>query len=254
MKALVNATYPGTPLSFTEWESTFNEWEFATALSDADAYGVMGREGLSFSTRWGGPSATDTTTNQPHPNYPSFKLWTNYDGAKHGFGTVSVSDQSNANPDLFVSYAALDETGTKMTIMVLNKDPGNTANVTFNLNGFSASTYTTYTVGSTNPGSIVASASGAWSATQTFAPYTITLLVVSGRENNTPVSEWYLNPDDLMVPASGNGDPKSDDYERHGECDAFLGSLRRIRRRNGLYWHADTDQCTITSSSPPPLL
>jgi hypothetical protein len=105
---MVNAIYPGTPLSFSEWESFFNEWEFATALSDADAFGVMGREGLSFSTRWGGPSATDDTTNQPHPNYQSFKLYTNYDGAKHGFGTLSVSDQSSANPDLFTSYAALD--------------------------------------------------------------------------------------------------------------------------------------------------
>jgi hypothetical protein len=205
MKALVNAIYPGTPVSFTEWESFFNEWEFATALSDADAYGVMGREGLSFSTRWGGPSATDSTTNQPHPNYQSFKLNTNYDGAKHGFGTLSVSDQSSANPDLFVSYAALDAAGTTMTIMVLNKDPNNAANVTFNLNGFSASTYTAYTVGSTNPGAIVAWASTGWSATQSFAPYTITLLVVSGSQPSKPASEWTLNPDDLMVPASGKG-------------------------------------------------
>ena len=205
LKALVNAIYPGTPLSFSEWESFFNEWEFATALSDADAYGVMGREGLSFSSRWGGPSATDSTTNQPHPNYQSFKLYTNYDGAKHGFGTLSVSDQTTANPDLFVSYAALDVTGTTMTIMVLNKDPGNTANVTFNLDGFSASTYTAYTVGSTNPGAITTTASTGWSATQSFAPYTITLLVVSGSQSSKPASEWYLNPDDLMIPASGTG-------------------------------------------------
>ena len=205
LKALVNSIYPGTPLSFTEWESFFNEWEFATALSDADAYGVMGREGLSFSTRWGGPSATDSTTNQPHPNYQSFKLYTNYDGAKHGFGTVSVSDQSSANPDLFVSYAALDSTGTTMTIMVLNKDPGNTANVSFNLNGFSASTYTAYTVGSTNPSSITSTPSTAWSATQSFAANSITLLVVSGSQPSKPSSEWYLNPDDLMIPASGTG-------------------------------------------------
>ncbi len=205
LKALVNAIYPGTPLSFTEWESFFNEWEFATALSDADAYGVMGREGLSFSTRWGGPDATDSTTNEPHPNYQSFKLYTNYDGNKHGFGTLSVSDQSNANPDLFVSYAALDTTGTTMTIMVLNKDPSNTANVTFDLSGFNASTYSAYTVGSTNPGSITVSPSTAWSGTQTFAPYSITLLVVSGTQPSKPASEWYLNPDDLMIPASGTG-------------------------------------------------
>jgi hypothetical protein len=205
LKALVNAIYPGTPLSFTEWESFFNEWEFATALSDADAYGVMGCEGLSFSTRWGGPSATDSTTNQPHPNYTSFKLWTNYDGAKHGFGTLSISDQSSSNPNLFNSFAALDTAGTTMTIMVLNKDPDNTANVTFNLNGFSASTYTAYTVGSTNPGAITASASTPWSATQNFAPYSIMLLVVSGSQSSKPASEWYLNPDDLMIPASGTG-------------------------------------------------
>ena len=205
VKAMVNAIYPGTPLSFTEWEGFFNEWEFATALSDADAYGVMGREGLSFSTRWGGPSATDTTTNLPHPNYTSFKLWTNYDGAKHGFGTLSVSDQSSVSQDLFVSYAALDATGTTMTIMVLNKDAGNTADVTFNLNGFNASTYTAYTVASTNPGSITASVSASWNATQTFAANSITLLVVSGNQPAKPASEWYLNPDDLMIPASGTG-------------------------------------------------
>ena len=205
LKAMVNAIYPGTPLAFTEWESFFNEWEFATALSDADAYGVMGREGLGFSTRWGGPSATDGTTNQPHPNYQSFKLYTNYDGARHGFGTLSISDQSSVNPDLFASYAALDATGTTMTIMVLNKDPNITANVTFSLNGFNASTYSTYTVGSTSPGAITAAASTAWSPTQSFAPYTITLLVVSRTQPSKPAAEWYLNPDDLMIPASGTG-------------------------------------------------
>ena len=213
LKALVNAIYPGTPLSFTEWESFLvpqSEWDFATALSDADAFGVMGREGLSFSSRWGGPSATESTTNLPHPNYQAMKLFTTYDGAKHGFGTLSVSDQSSANPDLFASYAALDVTGTTMTIMVLNKDPGNTANVAFNLNGFTASTYTAYTLTSTNPSSILASASTAWSATQNFAANSITLLVVSGSQSAKPASEWYLNPDDLMIPATGTGilDPK----------------------------------------------
>ena len=208
LKALVNAIYPGTPLSFTEWESFLvpqSEWDFATALSDADAFGVMGREGLSFSTRWGGPSATDSTTNEPHPNYQAFKLYTTYDGVKHGFGTLSVSDQSNADSDLFTSYAALDAAGTTMTIMVLNKDPGNMANATFDLNGFNASTYTAYTLLSTNPGSITSSASTAWSATQSFAANSITLLVVSGSQPSKPASEWYLNPDDLMIPASCTG-------------------------------------------------
>lgn len=205
MKALINAIYPGTPLSFTEWESFWSEWEFPTALSDADAFGAMGREGLSFSTRWGGPDQTDTTTNLPHPNYTAFRLWTNYDGARHGFGTLSISDTSSANPDQFVSYAALNSTGNTMTIMVLNKDPNNKANVSFNLNNFTASTYTSYTVSSTNPGAIVSSTSQGWSSTQTFAPYSITLLVVNGTQSPAPATEWYMKADDLMIPAGGVG-------------------------------------------------
>jgi hypothetical protein len=197
MKALVNAIYPGTPLSFTEWSAAFyQESDFSTALGDAEAYGIFGSEGLSFATRWGAPT-------QGNPNYQALKLYTNYDGAHHGFGTVSVSDLNNGNPNLFSSYAALNSTGTQMTIMVLNEDPANTDQVTFNLNGFSPSTYIAYTLSSTASASIVASSSAAWSATQSFAPYSVTLLVLTGTESTKPASEWYLNPNDLMIPASG---------------------------------------------------
>ena len=208
IKALANAIYPGTPLSFSEWESSIPpqaEWDFSTALSDADLWGIMGREGLSFSTRWGGPDATDTTTNQPHPNFRALKIYTDYDGAHHQFGSISVSDENSSTPDLFTSYAALNASGTAMTIVVLNKDPDNSANVTFDLTGFNANTYTAYTLASTNPGTITASPSQGWSATQTFAPYSITMLVVGGTQPSKPASEWFLNPDDLMIPASGTG-------------------------------------------------
>jgi hypothetical protein len=90
-----------------------------------------------------------------------------------------------------------------MTIMVINKDPNNPAQVTFNLSAFNASTYVAYTVSSTSPKAISASGSGVWSGVQTFAPYSVTLLVIAGTEASKPESEWYLNPDDLMVPAFG---------------------------------------------------
>jgi hypothetical protein len=199
MKALVNEIYPGTPLSFTEWGAGLapnSSWDFSTAIADADTLGVFGREGLSFASRWGGPTPGTA-------EYLAWKIFTNYDGAHHMFGTLSVSDSSNASSSLFTSYAALNASGTTLYIMVLNKDPNNTAQTTFNLNGFSASTYTAYTLTSTSSGAITASSSQSWSAAQSFAPYSITLLVVSGSETSNPASEWYLNPDDLMIPAAG---------------------------------------------------
>jgi hypothetical protein len=197
LKAMVNAIYPGTPLAFTEWSGAFyKEEDFSTALGDADAYGIFGREGLSFASRWGSPTSTN-------PNYQALKLYGNYDGARNGFGTVSVSDTNTGDPDIFSSYAALNSTGTVMTVMVLNKDPKNTAQVTFDLNGFTASSYVAYTLTSTASSAISASNSSAWDSSQSFAPYSITLLVITGTENSKPASEWYLNPDDLMIPASG---------------------------------------------------
>jgi len=238
MKALVNAIYPGTPLSFTEWSAAFyTESDFSTALGDAEAYGIFGREGLSFATRWGGPTSTN-------PNYQALKLYTNYDGAHHGFGTVSVSDLNTGNPNLFSSYAALNSIGTQMTIMVLNEDPANTANVTFNLAGFSASGYVAYTLSSTASASIAASTSKAWSASQSFAPNSITLLVVTGTEASRPTSEWYLNPDDLMIPANGIGiltpvitsgtanvtlnSAVFDEYEGAAACTGTLGLANSV--------------------------
>ncbi len=197
MKAMVNAIYPGTPLSFTEWSAAFyNEKDFSTALGDADAYGIFGRENIAFASRWTAPVSGN-------PNYLALKLYANYDSAHHTFGNVSVADSNNAKPALFSSFAALNTAGTAMTIMVVNKDPQNAAKVTFTLNGFTPSTSKSYSLASTAPTAIKATASANRSATQTFAPYSVTLLTITGSEIAKPVSEWYVNPDDLMIPASG---------------------------------------------------
>ena len=197
MRAIANMIYPGTPLAFTEWSAAFaGESDFSTALGDADAYGILGRERMSLATRWGAPDPAN-------PNYQALKLYTNYDGSHHGFGTMSVADTNNGDPNLFSSYATLDSTGKTLTVMVLNKDPKNTAQVQFALNGFTPSTVVSYTLAATAPTTITASSSQSWSSTMNFAPYSATLLVITGNPANTPVSEWDLNPDTVMVPASG---------------------------------------------------
>ncbi len=197
MRAILNATYPETPLAFTEWSAAFaGESDFSTALGDADAYGILGRERVYLASRWGAPVPAN-------PNYQALKLFTNYDGAHHGFGTTSVANANNGDPNLFSSYAAMNAAGTSMTVMVLNKDPGNNAQVAFTLNGFTPSTVVSYTLSQSSPTKIVASSSGSWSSSMSFAPYTATLLVISGSLTGTPASEWDLNPDTVMVPASG---------------------------------------------------
>jgi hypothetical protein len=197
IRATANMIYPGTPISFTEWCANFaGESDFSTALGDADAYGILGRERVYLSSRWVAPVPTN-------PNYLALKLFTNYDGQHHGFATTSVSDTNNGDPDLFSSYAALNSTGKIMTVLVLNKDPANTVQAQFTMTGFTPRKMTSYTLASTNPTQITASATVSWSPTITFAPYTATLLVLTGTAQ-LPAAEWDLNPDTTMVPAGGN--------------------------------------------------
>ncbi len=203
MRALLNQIYPGTQFSITEWSAAFagntpqeREADFSTAMGDADAYGILGRERAYLASRWEAPLPAN-------PNYQALKLYTNYDGSHHGFGTTSVEATHNANPNLFSTYAALNSTGTTLTIMVLNKDPVNAAQVTFTTTGFTPTNVTTYTLSQSSPSSIVAGASKAWPSSMTFAPYTATLLVASGSMASTPASAWDLGPDTMMVAANG---------------------------------------------------
>ena len=196
IRALANMIYPGTPVSFTEWSAAIaGESDFSTALGDADAYGILGRERMYLASRWVAPVPAN-------PNYLALKLFTNYDGQHHGFGALSVSDTHNGDPNLFSSYAALNANGTSMTILVLNKDPSNADQVRFSFNGFTPSQVTSYTLSSTNPSQIVASKTSAWPGSMSFAPYSATLLVVSGA-TQSPGAEWDLNPDTIMVPSGG---------------------------------------------------
>jgi hypothetical protein len=206
MRAMLNAIYPGTPLSLTEWNfamaggspfsSTTAEADFTTALADADAWGILGRERVTYSTRW-------TAADPANAAYNALKLYTNYDGSHHGFNAISVSATHDADPALFSVYGATNPAGTSLTLVVVNKDPNNAAQTTLNLNGFTASQVTTYTLSRSSPNSIVAGSLQAWPSTMTFQPYTATLLVITGTTASAPAVEWDLNPDTIALPAGG---------------------------------------------------
>ena len=197
LRGIYNSTYPGIPMSITEWSAAFaGESDFSTAIGDADGYGILGRERVYLASRWVAPVPTN-------PNYQALKLYTNYDGSHHMFGTTSISATHNADPDLFSVYAALGTGGAPLTIMVLNKDPGDVANVTFQVNNFSGASCTAYTLPQSSPNTIVSS-SCTWGSSMSFSPYSVTLLVVSGAQASVPAAEWDLNPDTTMVPAGGS--------------------------------------------------
>jgi hypothetical protein len=196
MRAMANMIYPGTPVSFTEWSASFaGESDFSTALGDADAYGIMGRERLGLASRWVAPVPGN-------PNYLALKLFTNYDGQHHGFAATSISDTNNGDPDLFSSYASLAANGKSMTLLVLNKDSSNADQVQFTLNGFNPQQFKSYTLSSSNPNQIVASQATKWTSSMSFAPYSATLLVVSGTAQ-LPGADWDLNPDTTQLAAGG---------------------------------------------------
>jgi hypothetical protein len=201
MRAMANSIYPGTPVSITEWNGALaGESDFSTALVDADAYGILGRERVWGATRWVAAVETD-------PAYQALMLYRNADGSHHGFQTLSVfaeaeSPANNALADVFSVYGATDPAGETLTLMVINKDPANHASVAFNLHNFKPASMKTYTLSSASPTKIVAAAGKPWSATQTFAPYSATLIVAAGKSTETAAAEWDLNPDTLLAPTS----------------------------------------------------
>lgn len=112
MKAWVAANYPGTGLAVTEYNwGALNH--INGALAQADVLGIFGREGLDLATLWGPPAPSD-------PGAFAFRMYRNYDGAKHGFGDVSTKAVSGNQGKLAV-YAAERSADKALTVMVINK-------------------------------------------------------------------------------------------------------------------------------------
>lgn len=127
IKGWVNSYYPGTKTAITEY-NWGAEGSMSGATTQADIYGIFGREGLDLATRWTTPAANT-------PTYQAMKLYRNYDGKKSGFGNTSVSDTA-PNPDTVSSFAAVRGADGALTVTVINKDPSATAPVTVSVANF----------------------------------------------------------------------------------------------------------------------
>ncbi len=128
MRGWTNTNYfPDVPIAITEY-NWGAEGHINGATTQADIYGIFGREGLDIATRW-----TTPATNSPV--YNAMKMYRNYDGNKSTFGDVSVR-ATVANPDNLSAFAALRNNDGAMTVMIINKVLINSTPVTVSLANF----------------------------------------------------------------------------------------------------------------------
>jgi hypothetical protein len=114
LRSWVNSSYyPGTPVGITEYnwgaESHING-----ATTQADIFGIFGREGLDYGARW-------TTPDAATPTYKAMRLFRNYDGNHSTFGDISVQALSSANADNLSVFAAQRSTDGAVTVMIVAK-------------------------------------------------------------------------------------------------------------------------------------
>jgi hypothetical protein len=117
--------YPGTKLSFSEYSLTNGGTTIYDALTEADALGIFGREGVGLANLWTIPAPTD-------PVAFSYRLFRNYDGKGSQYGNLWVDSVSEDQTQLSI-YGALRTQDSTLTLVIINKtDNPITGNVTLN--------------------------------------------------------------------------------------------------------------------------
>src|SRR5207249_7261016 len=98
MKNWVSTYSPGTKIGLTEYNRGA-EGDMNGATTQADIWGIFGREGLDLANRW-------TTPATGSPTYLAMKLYRNYDGGGSAFGGTSVA-AAVGNPDQVSAFASI---------------------------------------------------------------------------------------------------------------------------------------------------
>ncbi len=193
MKNWVNANYPGTKLSITEY-NLGAQGDVNGALAEADLLGIFGREGVDVAAMWPFLGYPDDPVGAPVMF--AFKIYRNYDGLQHTFGDVGVSAVSADQSQLSV-YAAQRTSDSALTLMVINKTANDlTSNV--NIANFApgAPSISVFLYSARYPNFIVPEPpEPASQPTRTFPANSITLLVFSAAPTIT------ANPNPIPVPA-----------------------------------------------------
>ena len=128
MRDWVNAHYPGLKTGITEY-NWGAEGHINGATTQADVYGIFGREDLDMGTRWTTPATSS-------PTYKAMKMFRSYDGNKSGFGETSVQATSTSNADDLSAFASVRAKDGALTVVLVNKMLTASNAVTVNLQNF----------------------------------------------------------------------------------------------------------------------
>jgi hypothetical protein len=125
MLHLDQSVHPGTKLSFSEYRQTNGGTTIYGALTETDALGIFGREGVGLANLWTIPAPTD-------PVAFSYRLFRNYDGKGTKYGDLWVNSVSEDQTQISI-YGALLTNDSTLTLIIINKTGNPIAgNVTLN--------------------------------------------------------------------------------------------------------------------------
>jgi hypothetical protein len=120
MMTKIAADYPGTKLTFTEWDYG-GHGDISGAVAGADVLGIFGRDGVWLATNWDDSGQTGGVDNSNFL-YAAYRIFRNYDGANATFGDWSISATSSnaATSSVYASVSSTDP--THVVIVAINKN------------------------------------------------------------------------------------------------------------------------------------
>ena len=124
LQASIAAWYPGTRISFSEYDYGATD-HISGGIAQADVLGIVGKYGIP-ACRWGAVSLTSCVQS-------AFNLYLNYDGAGTAFGDLSFSavNSDTVNSSVYAAKSSTD--ASRLTVMVLNKYWSTSLTMTVNL-------------------------------------------------------------------------------------------------------------------------
>jgi len=114
MRSWIAARYPGTKLAISEY-NWGGDTGISSALAQAEALAIFGREGVDLATRWVAPGPGSRVED-------AFRLYLDYDGAGAAVSGDSVEAVSD-NVDDVGAYAVAGA-GTRLFLLLFNKATG----------------------------------------------------------------------------------------------------------------------------------